>query len=158
MNELGRLGRLGRLGFTACSVALVGGVALSQGAEAASAPRAAVPHAVVFDDGEGDNDVDDNISKVKGKRNNVTANSPTKNLGAQHNSGNNTGRNINFQYGLCRHTRNCRISQKIIYNRPFVGFSGFVRERWSRKSTGYPSTIATMRVKRSKTTLAVKYR
>ena len=113
----------GRLGFAVCTTVLVGGGALLQGpAEAAAAPQSGIAWNLRMSDG--DNDVDDSFSRVSGRKNSVTANSPTKNMGAQHNSSNNNGGQITFQYGLCKRVKNCRISQRVIVKRRFVGFSG----------------------------------
>jgi hypothetical protein len=45
-------------------------------------------------------------------------------MGAQHNSSNNKGGSVSFQYGLCKRVKKCRISQRVIVKRRFVGFSG----------------------------------
>ncbi|MBC6457454.1 hypothetical protein [Actinomadura sp. HBU206391] len=113
---------IGRFGFVVCASAAVAGTMPQGTAEAAPVPAAAIGRSALFD--SGDNDVDDNVSRVSGKKNSVTANSPTKNQGAQHNSSNNNGRNITFQYALCRRVKNCKISQRVITRRRFVGFSG----------------------------------
>jgi hypothetical protein len=120
---MGEISLTGRFGFVACSAAVLGGGALTQGtAEAATAPETAITRNIMAK--SGDNDVDDNESKVSGRGNAVTANSPTKNMGAQHNSSNNKGGAVTFQYGLCKRVKNCRISQRVVVKRRFVGFSG----------------------------------
>jgi hypothetical protein len=102
----------------------VGAGALSQGvAEAAVAPGAAIAGNVVL---EGDDTLSkNNKAKLSGgnNRNAVSANSPTKNQGFQHNSGSNVARQISIQSALCKRTKKCRISQKFISRRPFVGFN-----------------------------------
>jgi hypothetical protein len=129
----------GRLGFVVSSAVLVGGGALSQGTAAAAtaATEVAITRSVVLDGG--DNDADDNTSRVSGRKNSVTANSPTKNMGAQHNSSNNNGRQVTFQYGLCKRVKNCRISQRVITKRRFVGFSGppFTRTEGLSRRSGF---------------------
>jgi hypothetical protein len=120
---MGEISLTGRFGFVVCTAAVLGGGALAQGtAEAAAAPETAIAQNVVAK--SGDNNAKDNESRVSGKGNSVTANSPTVGKGAQHNSSNNKGGAVTFQYGLCRRVKNCRISQRVAVKRRFVGFSG----------------------------------
>jgi hypothetical protein len=130
-------GHTRRLGFTVCAAAFVGGgVILAGTAEAAPVAKAAAMERRLvlddLDDGDGSQKVIGNKAKISGGHNAVSASSPTKNLGAQHNSGSNVARQISFQYALCKRVKNCRISQKFISKRRFVGFAGLPLRRIER--------------------------
>ncbi|GAA2110332.1 hypothetical protein [Actinomadura alba] len=133
---MGEISLTGRFGFVVCSAAVMGGGVLTQGtAEATTAPEIAIARNIVAKNP--DNDSFENESQVSGRGNSVTANSPTKNIGAQHNSSNNKGGAVTFQYGLCKRVKNCRISQRVVVKRRFVGFSGppkMLTERVARQS------------------------
>lgn len=153
---MSEISRTGRLGFAVCAAGLVGGFALSQGtAEAAPVAKAtAVERHLPFDGNNSKN----NEAEIGGRKNAVSANSPTKNLGSQHNSGSNSARQISFQYALCKRTKKCRISQKVVTKRRFVGFVGPVREQWGRDAIAFPwgDTVASTRVRPSMMSLSVK--
>ncbi|GAA2103109.1 hypothetical protein GCM10009780_53850 [Actinomadura alba] len=104
------VGCVARFGFAACSTVLVAGVLMQGTAQAAQVSRPGVTRNAVV--GKGDNDVDCNDSSVSGRANSVTANSPTKNKGLQNKSSNNSGREIIFQYGICKRGKNCKIRQR----------------------------------------------
>jgi hypothetical protein len=156
--------RTGRLGFTVCAAAFVGGGVLLAGtAEAAPvAQSAAMERHLVRGDDDGKQKVIGNKAKVTGGHNAVSANSPTKNKGFQHNSGSNVARQISFQYGLCKLVKNCKISQRFISKRRFVGFSGPPLKRRERVAHDsdfrffFDDTRATTMLNPSMTSLNVK--
>lgn len=69
-------------------------------------------------------------ARSKGRNIAVNQNSPTKNLGLQHNSSVNSGGQHNFQAAHCRH---CKIRQKIIIKKHFWGYSHVRKVRAGRK-------------------------
>ncbi|GAA2087423.1 hypothetical protein [Actinomadura alba] len=115
---------------TALAAFISGGVLLTGRAGAALLPQGpAVSYLAVNRPLDIDNQ-GEAAAKAKGRSVAINQNSPTKNLGLQHNSSVNSGGQHNFQAAHCKF---CKIRQKIVIKKHFWGYSNLRRVRGGHK-------------------------
>jgi hypothetical protein len=116
---------------TALAASISGGVLLAGQADAALLPREPTVSYLVANRPLDIDNQGEAAAKAKGRNIAINQNSPTKNLGLQHNSSVNSGGQHNFQAAHCRY---CKIRQKITINKHFWGYSNLRRVRGGHKS------------------------
>lgn len=128
---MSRICQTGRLAMAAALAAFgSGGVLMTGRAGAALIPQ---EPAVSYSAINSPLDIDNRgkaAARARGRNIAVNQNSPTKNLGIQHNSSVNSGGQHNFQAAHCKY---CKIRQKIVIKKHFWGYSNVRHVRGGRK-------------------------